>query len=104
MFGKNVVCVVLMLVLVVMSWCLVSRMFGCCCSRFDGRFVGILVSRVWFRFRFCGRFVGILEFSSRISVFWFWVIRWVYCVRVVWVFFMVVCVWCRLSVEVMLML
>lgn len=42
--GKNVVCVVLILVLVVCSVCLVDNMFGCCSSMLDGRLVGSGVS------------------------------------------------------------
>lgn len=69
MFGKNVVCVMLMLVLVVISFCLVWWMLGCCFSSFDGRFGGMLVMIFFDDIMVgVGRLVGSGVFISSIRV------------------------------------
>lgn len=70
MLGKNVVCVVLILVLVVIRLCFVVVILGWCNSICDDRFVGRLVS-VGFVFGiFVGRIlVGRVVLVSRFSVF-----------------------------------
>lgn len=100
--GKNVVCVVLMLVLVDINVCLVVIIFGCCSSILFGMLVGSGCMVVILVILFCGSSVLLIGlFVSSISVLWFCVICFLKCVILVWVVFISVWVWFSFSVEVL---
>lgn len=102
-FGKNVVCVVLMLVLVVFSVCLVLMMLGWCVSRFDGMFLLMFVNVCLFFISegFCGRLLGSGVLILVIRLLWFCVIVCVYEVRFDCVFVSEFLVWCMFCSDVL---